>query len=408
MQKQLAAYSNDTSDEARAKTQQIRLQLEEEESNLESDQFDRYLEEQKLILTSIQEDYEKALDSYLDDTAKVISDSINKVNNSTTAINGTIKSECDDVGYEISDEMRTVWEDEKKVLSNEFDGVEKNIEANNGVLSGFTESTSEIFISMGLDIKSIDGTLISIANKMDSLSSSGGSDSSNNNLPSSNTGLVNDSKPGTDNGGSFNRGDALSNVTGKWYASSDGTGNSGSVTTGGADSWTIDKVNEGSKYPYHIIGYKNGKFAGSGWVKKNQLAYKNGAKRIDEDQVAWTQEDGTEYIIRPSDGAILTPLAQGDSVLTSEASKNLWNMANNPMEFIRDNLTVSLPNVTTNSSGGSVENNIHMSLSLPGVSNYQEFVTQLQSDKKFEKMIVDVTSSALTGSNSLSKYRHKF
>ena len=29
-------------------------------------------------------------------------------------------------------------------------------------------------------------------------------------------------------------------------------------------------------------------------------------------------------------------------------------------------------------------------------------------EEDFEKMIVDVTSSALTGSNTLSKYRHKF
>ena len=78
------------------------------------------------------------------------------------------------------------------------------------------------------------------------------------------------------------------------------------------------------------------------------------------------------------------------------------------MDFIKDNLTVSLSNVPTMGASGSVENNIQMSISLPGVTNYQEFVTRLQADKKFEKMIVDVTSSALTGTNSLSKYRHQF
>jgi hypothetical protein len=32
------------------------------------------------------------------------------------------------------------------------------------------------------------------------------------------------------------------------------------------------------------------------------------------DQLAWTQEKGDEIILRKSDGAMLTPLAQGDMV----------------------------------------------------------------------------------------------
>lgn len=147
------------------------------------------------------------------------------------------------------------------------------------------------------------------------------------------------------------------------------------------------------------------------WLKKNGYGAKNyasGGFNLKK-QLAWTQENGDlEYIIRKSDGAILTPIGRGDSVLNSEASKNLWDMATNPMQFIKDNMVMSIPNVSAIGGNNNVENNIQMTITLPGVSNYQEFVTRLQSDAKFEKMIVDVTSSALTGNNSLSKYRHRF
>ena len=50
----------------------------------------------------------------------------------------------------------------------------------------------------------------------------------------------------------------------------------------------------------------------TGWFKKSDIkAYATGAKRISSNDVAWTQENGQEFIIRPSDGAILTPVAKG-------------------------------------------------------------------------------------------------
>ena len=51
-------------------------------------------------------------------------------------------------------------------------------------------------------------------------------------------------------------------------------------------------------------------------------------------------------------------------------------------------------------------------ITLPNVTNYDEFKTQMfrdmQSDRKFEGMIQDMTVNRLSGGNSLSKYRHRF
>ena len=362
IQKQLAAYSGDNSDEARAKVQQLKVQLEEEQGNLEADQYDRYISDQKEILSSIQQDYEKALDIYLDDTARVITDSISEVNANAIGIGNTLANEAENVGYQVSGTMESIWTKKGGALATGFNGVSENVNAVNGTLTDIQTDTKKLIESQIEVVKSLD-SVDSNANKI-----------------ANNIKTTVDTISGT-----------LNVISGK-------------ISSSKSKESTIDitAISKG------VLTSISSMFSGTSSDKiKNIKEYASGGRNLNK-QLAWTQENGVEYIIRPSDGAILTPLAQGDSVLTSEASKNLWNMANNPMEFIKDNLTVSLPNVTTNSSGGSVENNIHMSLSLPGVSNYQEFVTQLQADKKFEKMIVDVTSSAMTGNSSLSKYRHKF
>ena len=132
---------------------------------------------------------------------------------------------------------------------------------------------------------------------------------------------------------------------------------------------------------------------------------------LKQDELAWTQEDSiSEYIIRPSDGAILTPLAKGDSVLNGDATSNLWDIANNPSKFIRDNLSNDLDMSQSNGSvlNNSVQTNIDMNINLPNVKNYNEFVNELQKDSKFERMIQDMTVNQLSGKSSLSKHRYKF
>lgn len=56
----------------------------------------------------------------------------------------------------------------------------------------------------------------------------------------------------------------------------------------------------------------------------NARGYAKGSKHIGKNQVAWTQENGSEFIIRKSDGAILTKLNQGDSVIPHNFTRNLY------------------------------------------------------------------------------------
>ena len=142
------------------------------------------------------------------------------------------------------------------------------------------------------------------------------------------------------------------------------------------------------------------------WLKRN--GYASGARRILDDELAWTQEKGLEAIIRPSDGAILTPLSRGDSVLNAGATQNIWDMANNPMKFIRDNLSFPINLPSGIMSGGNYDIQQSMVITLPNVQNYSEFVTALQSDMRFEKMLQDMTINQLTNKNALAKYKYNY
>ena len=121
--------------------------------------------------------------------------------------------------------------------------------------------------------------------------------------------------------------------------------------------------------------------------------------------MAWTQEKGREYIVRPSDGAILTPVAKGDSVLNATASSNIWDMANSPAEFIKDNLNLGTTNIPNNSN---VRSNYTQHLdkvvfNLPNVKNYDELLSAMQKDKNFERLILSMSVDRLAGKSVLAK-----
>ena len=169
----------------------------------------------------------------------------------------------------------------------------------------------------------------------------------------------------------------------------------------------ITKISSGHTYPYHI---STGKRLGSGdlgWVKLKQLrGYYTGKKNIMGDEYAWTQEKGEEYIVRPSDGAILTPVARKDSVLSAEASNNIWNMANNPTDFVRGSLKMDNVNVPNNTMAQNTytQNLDKVVFNLPNVKSYDELLYAMQRDKNFERLILSMTIDRLAGRSSLAKY----
>lgn len=155
-----------------------------------------------------------------------------------------------------------------------------------------------------------------------------------------------------------------------------------------------------SPYPNMII--RTNTITGqNGW--SDFSGYASGSKSINKDELAWTQENGNEVIIRKSDGAMLTPLGRGDMVFDKDASKNLWDLAHNKIS-IESSRPSSIRNISR--VGGNTKNDIKLDITLPNVKNYEEFKRDLTNDKQFEKVLQAMTIDRLGGANSFTKYKY--
>lgn len=110
--------------------------------------------------------------------------------------------------------------------------------------------------------------------------------------------------------------------------------------------------------------------------------YEKGSSHISKKQLAWTQENGNEMIYRASDGAMLTPLNVGDKVFTNEMSQRLWEMAQTssiPFNIDTKNIPTTLPILERNIGAVGDVNISFGDLTLPNVTNSAEFVDSVES-----------------------------
>lgn len=66
--------------------------------------------------------------------------------------------------------------------------------------------------------------------------------------------------------------------------------------------------------------------------------YASGTTSVRRNQLAWTQEHGNEVIVRKSDGAILTPLKAGDSVIPNNLTERLYDIAKGDIPTVSINM----------------------------------------------------------------------
>ena len=120
-------------------------------------------------------------------------------------------------------------------------------------------------------------------------------------------------------------------------------------------------------------------YNGSGVYKR----YAKGGKNLKE-QLAWTQEYGSEAILSPTSNAILTPIRNDDSVLTKAMTDNLWDWAKlNPAQFdykLPD--TSYLTNVQPRTQTVNEQNYWNFGdLNLEGVNEVTDFIRGLKNLK---------------------------
>lgn len=394
LEKQLSAYSGDDSEEARQKIQQIKVGLETARQNLGETETDRLIENTASLLDNLYLEAEGLLNMRLDNLDALVSDVITEINTDSTVIGDTIRETADSVGYTLSDSMTSIWDTNSTKI--------------NDAITVYGEKFSNAQTTTNNALNTINTNLQNVIAQLNSIAKTNVKSASNSSA----------SKPKQ---ASEKKEEPKKNTPKK------DTSKSSTIKVGG-------KINAGSAKIYDYAGDKSGerqlyrndpiykvlKTDGSwlqvrwhklskgvtGWFKKGDVkAYATGKKNFSSDETAWTQDGGKEFIIRPSDGAILTPIAKGDSVLNSVASNNIWDMANSPAEFIKDNLNFGSTNVPNNSNiqSSCVQNFDKVVFNMPNVKNYGELLSEMQRDPKFEKLILAMTFDQVAGKSKLGK-----
>lgn len=436
LQKQLASLQGDNSEENKAKLQELKNSLKDAQEDLEDTQYEKFISDQKELLDNLKNEYEEILNKRLDNIDGLLSDMISEINSNASQISDTLRTEAASVGYDLSTEMQNVWN-----ATNDVNGVITAYDSNfSSTMTGVSSAIDDIYKRQQEMINAIDsmaGKLVQkvqeetedpVVGELEEVEQKPDKNNTAEGNPTPDPPKVSDKdsikdavlvdpdepkkKPNKTNGTKTGNnkaevGDKVTFVSGVYHAASDGTGATGNYYLG--KKVKITRINKGSKYPY-AIDSADGKTQ-LGWVKLSQLkGYASGSKSIPSDQYGWTQELGTESLIRKRDGAIVTPFERGDMVLDADATKNLWDMMNDPSGFING----AMPNISQIISGkdrlrqSNTTYNQKIEFILPNVENYSDFMRKAQRDKKFERMICDMTTERMVGGSSLRKYRHSF
>ena len=440
LEKQLSAYQNDISEETKSKVQKLKVELESAKEDLEETQYEYMISEQKKMLDELYNDLEKTLNSRLDDVDALVEEMIATANKNAVTINETLQSATKDVGYTMTEEMDSIWSQAaasngeiqsaitmygeqfstKQTATNEALGsIEKKIDA---MIAEAKRQADEAAAQIEADRQKQEQ-----ADKEAAAEGEGNGtkqDAQNALKPSkevktetelvlgSDEVKIPEAKPLGDSNTSSKQGDGKVQVgdkvkyaSGSYHAASDGSGASGSMYKG--KQVYITKIKSGSKYPYHI---STGKKLGSGdlgWLKKSQISgYASGLRKATKEEDAWVNEFGTEILMRPTENAMLTHVKPGDSILTPEGIDNIWQMANDPSQYLKK---LSIPERQQGCNGNlSVTNSFdNITFTLPNVKNYEEFLYAMQHDRKAEQFIQSMTIDLLAGKKN-GKQRFNF
>ena len=432
LQKQLASLQGDNSEENKAKLQELKNSLKDAQEDLKDTQYEKFISDQKELLDNLKNEYEEILNKRLDNIDGLLSDMISEINSNASQISDTLRTEAASVGYDLSTEMQNVWN-----ATNDVNGVIAAYDSNfSSTMTGVSSAIDDIYKRQQEMINAIDsmagklvqkvqeetedpvtGELEEVEQKPDKNNVAEGNPTPDPPKVSDKDSikdavLVDPDKPKkkpnkTKTGNNKAEvGDKVTYASGVYHAASDGSGRTGNYYLG--KKVKITRINKGSKYPYCIDASDGTEL---GWVKLSQLkGYASGSKSIPSDQYGWTQELGTESLIRKRDGAIVTPFERGDMVLDADATKNLWDMMNDPSGFINSAIDSELSVPIGMREGSSATNNVKVEaqMNFPNVKNYNEFVREMQHDTKFESMIQDMTINALSKNRSLNKFGHRF
>jgi TP901 family phage tail tape measure protein len=385
IQRQLAALAGDNSASAKAKRAQLEAELLDAQADLEETYYDRSVSNQQEALDKELESFEDAKndemegwDEYLENTNKVVSDSLDVVKANTNAIYQELQTMGQEYGLSITESLISPWKegenaiqafsekfglamsatvDELKKLELEFMKTMEKIEKSGSTSVDTVKNNATGYQSAEYKPPKQEESSGGGSSSGSSSGNSGGGDSGGKSYPYGKA---------SETSGNIKEGARGNQVKAIQYALNQlGYGNSGTKSVDG-------KFGSGTKSAVRAFQKAMG-ISADGIVGKNTRAkfrakgYKFGTTGVDTDQFAWIDEMGLEEIVLHAQDGKLAYLTKGSAVLPHSISENLMKLGQLDPQYMLDinrpQASVS-PSIINNTMELSVDNSIGTLISI--------------------------------------------
>lgn len=417
LEKQYSAVQGDNSEEGKKNIQQLKDQINTAKDDLKDTEYEKLISDTQAILDNLADTTKTWLDERLDSFDITMQEIIEQSNENATNISQTITDTAENYGYKLSESMSNIWSTNANNITNGINSVlgdfsNKFVEGNNAInkVCGDINAAVQGLLKNSNDEAQRVADEIARQQAEQNANTDGGY---------------------SDGGGSSGGGDDWSdNWDNSDSGSSDDGGSDGVNWIYEEDSYTKDLLDiENSivdRLKYNSIASSFGARAGYyeqitgdsdyyGTADQNILlldylkshGLKKGSKSA-HGGLTLTDEDGlgSEVIFSKKYGT-LRKLDAGDMVFNADQVEKLWNLSKGVTtpNMYMDNLGAKLPDIPniSNSLANKVDVEFgDVTLSLPNVKNYEDFMKQMVSDKRFLKAVQEGTFGQVLGRNSLN------
>ena len=409
LQKQLLSLQGDNSESAQSKRQSINTQLQDAKDELQQTEMEKAMSDVEQILDNVQSELETWISKRLDNIDELIGQVIESSNTNAGSISDTITSTAESNGYKLSESMASIWSTNTGNITNVLgDFSNKFVEGNNAITNVCNNINSAVQGLLANSNAEAQRVADEIARQQAEQSSSsdggysGGSDYSNDDWSGN-------WDTGSDGGSSYS-GD-VDWIYEENYYPRDLLNIDQSVVD--RLKWNSFASNFAARSQYYDQLGGEGQYYGTydqnifmlDYLKSHGL--KKGTKSA-TGGITLTDEDGlgSEVIFSKKYGT-LRKLDTGDMVFNKDQVEKLWNLSKGittPNMYI-DNLGAKLPDISNMSNNLSNKVDVQfgdVTLSLPNVQNYEDFMKQMVKDKRFVKAIQEGTLGQVLGHNSLN------
>lgn len=381
--------SGDDSEESKSKRQQLQESLEQAQSDLEETEYDRWLSDQEKLMDEMYSQYEEILNERLDNIDGLLQDMINYTNANSETINNTVNTAADKVGYDVTEGMKGIW-------NTTDSGINK-------IVTEFSSNFTNTLTTTNDYIKKVYELINRNVENADK-------EYEENTTPAADIVVPEPTPPATPTT------PAPTTPTTPTTSTDSGSKFKHSFFKYKKDSYNKSKLNINTsivdRLKYNDINpawnYLKQYYAGMGLGSASSYT---GSYAQNVKMVSWLKKNGYSKggtigkLINASgeDGFVLAK--EGEHVLNKEQLSIASAMVDKLLDFakLQPNTNAIKGISYTNNS----ENNITMNVTLPSVTNYNEFVDQLQKDKRFEKIVQSATIGQALGKSSLDKLKHK-